>query len=115
MFAGRVSSGAKVPRAAPGRRSQWVVDVLIELDDGRTLVVEYDVSYWHANKTEIDTVKTVDLLASGHRVVRLREHPLEGLPVDDENYLEVPVYATAPNPEGVMHQAADWVWERTVR
>lgn len=56
----------------------WTVDIAVTLADGTRLAIEYDGSYWHADKPDVDTKKSRDLLAAGWWVVRLREHPLPG-------------------------------------
>lgn len=54
----------------------WLVDITTELPDSRRLALEYDGAFWHADKSELDTEKSLDLLAAGYLVARLREHPL---------------------------------------
>ena len=44
--------------------------------DSLELIIEYDGSYWHKNKTSVDRKKTSVLLQEGYRVLRLRERPL---------------------------------------
>lgn len=48
----------------------------IDMVFGR-IAVEFDGSYWHAEKIERDLLKTERLHELGYTVVRLREHPLE--------------------------------------
>ena len=76
--------------------ARLLVDVVVDLPDGRTVAIGYDGAYWHADKAEIDTAKSVDLLAAGYLVARLREHPLPPLGVTDPGYVEFVVRATAP-------------------
>lgn len=77
----------------------WRVDITLETDQMR-LAIEYDGSYWHRDKTDLDTRKSRDLLADGWSVVRLREHPLAPLPIEvSRRYLELTVYPTAPTRE----------------
>jgi len=99
---GQAASGHTVRHAAFKRRGSWTVDILVD-----ELAIEYDGAYWHADKVEIDTDKSVDLLAAGLRVIRLREHPLPPLTIDHPNYSEIVVHATAPDPKGVMRKIAD--------
>jgi len=106
---GSAASGRAVKDAAFGHRGTWHPDVSVDLPDGRTLYVEYDGSYWHASKVEIDTAKSHDLLATGALVVRLREHPLPGLDIDKRRYLEVVVHAVAPAVDEVVEQIVAWV------
>ena len=65
-------------------------------------MIEYDGSYWHQDKADIDRAKSMDLLAAGYRVIRLREHPLRSLEIDDALYSELVVYATAPDPQATV-------------
>ncbi|ROR38145.1 hypothetical protein [Kitasatospora cineracea] len=85
------------------------MDITVDLPEGRTLAIEYDGSYWHTDKNDIDTEKSRDLLAAGYLVVRLREHPLPALPVDDPGYVEFTVHSTSPRPDDVLGQVEQWV------
>ncbi|PWR07356.1 hypothetical protein DKT69_34895 [Micromonospora sicca] len=78
--------GATVPRTVNG--PAWRVDALVSAG-GRHLVVEYDGQYWHADKTTLDEMKTLDLLASGHHVVRIRENDLPDLPIRHDRLLQL--------------------------
>ena len=40
------------------------------------LVIEYDGSYWHKEKSDLDQAKTKSLIEAGWKVVRVREEPL---------------------------------------
>ena len=40
------------------------------------IIIEYDGSYWHKNKLDLDTNKTQSLVDSGWKVIRVREEPL---------------------------------------
>ena len=55
-------------------------DVYIESEK---VLIEYDGSYWHADKFEQDKRKTVSALQRGYRVIRVRETPLEPLSTED--------------------------------
>lgn len=55
------------------------------------LVIEYDGGYWHRNTYEKDTSKTEKILEKGHKLVRIREEPLEDLPVIDPGLLQIGV------------------------
>lgn len=55
-------------------------DVCIESEK---VLIEYDGSYWHADKTKQDKQKTVSAVRQGYRVIRVRERPLVPLHVDD--------------------------------
>jgi hypothetical protein len=49
------------------------------------LYFEYDGSYWHSDKLELDTAKTVEILKAGHTVLRVRDR-LPELEIVHENY-----------------------------
>ncbi|MFB8168294.1 zinc-ribbon domain-containing protein [Kitasatospora purpeofusca] len=106
---GAAASGQAVRHDAFVRRSVWTVDITVDLPDGRKLAVEYDGSYWHADKSGLDTEKSRDLLAAGYLVARLREHPLPALPVDDPGYTEFTVHSATPDPDGVLDRVKQWV------
>ena len=55
-------------------------DVYIESEK---VLIEYDGSYWHADKTEQDMRKTVSALQQGYRIIRVRETPLEPMGTED--------------------------------
>jgi G:T-mismatch repair DNA endonuclease (very short patch repair protein) len=57
-------------------------DVDIVLDDLK-VIVEFDGSYWHRNKSDKDCNKTVLLEEAGWQVIRVRERPLESIHVND--------------------------------
>jgi hypothetical protein len=79
---------------------------------GQKLAIEYDGSYWHADKTDLDIEKSRDLLAAGYLVIRLREHPLAPLPIDDPNYMEFVVYSAAPMPHETIERVREWASSR---
>lgn len=100
----KVSSGATVRHEMFTRRASWTVDIVVHADT--PIAIEYDGAYWHTGKEALDTEKSRDLLAAGYRVIRLREHPLQFLGIDDPGYAEVTVYSTAPDPVGVFSTIA---------
>lgn len=106
---GEAFSGLAIRDDAFTRRSAWVPDVTVQLDSGRTLLVEYDGGYWHADKTEVDRGKSRDLLAAGALVVRLREAPLPSLGIDSSDYLELTVGATSSDPESAIAAIRAWL------
>ncbi|MFJ4680282.1 zinc-ribbon domain-containing protein [Kitasatospora sp. NPDC088783] len=106
---GAAASGRTVRHGAFVGRSSWTVDIAVDLPDDRKLAIEYDGSYWHADKKSIDTEKSHDLLAAGYLVVRLREHPLPALPIDDLNYTEFTVRSASPRPDDILGQVKQWV------
>jgi hypothetical protein len=99
---GKARSGVKLRSIEFTHRPTWTADITVPLPDSRTLVIEYDGGYWHRDKADIDGAKSLDLLAAGYRVIRLREHPLRSLEIDDALYSELVVYATAPDPQATM-------------
>jgi hypothetical protein len=105
---GIATSGQRVASDAFRRRAQWLVDITVDLPEGLKLAIEYDGSYWHADKADIDTAKTQDLLAAGYLVARLREHPLPPLPISDSRYTEFVVHANAPHPQTVINRVKTW-------
>lgn len=105
---GRASSGQSVRHENFRRRAMWLVDITTVLPDGRRLAIEYDGAFWHADKTELDTQKSLDLLAAGYLVARLREHPLGHLSVRDGRYAEFIVHSTAPDPEATIELVKRW-------
>ncbi|MFD3565773.1 DUF559 domain-containing protein [Streptomyces sp. NPDC058667] len=84
------------------------MDITVELATSRTLVIEYDGSYWHADKREVDVEKSRDLLAAGYLVARLREHPLASLPINDPSYAEFAVHAVALAPDATIELVRQW-------
>lgn len=106
---GEASSGLALRSESFTRRSVWVPDITVPLSDGRTLLVEYDGSYWHADKAKTDRDKSRDLLAAGAVVVRLREEPLPSLEIDSPDYLELPVDATASQMAAVIASIHTWL------
>ena len=40
------------------------------------LCIEFDGSYWHKDKRDLDKIKSEILLASGYKLIRIREEPL---------------------------------------
>ena len=105
---GSASSGQAVADAAFTYGARWLVDITTVTTTGLKLAIEYDGAYWHADKATIDTAKSLDLLAAGWAVVRLREHPLPTLSIDHPLYAELVVHSTAHDPDGVMHQIERW-------
>jgi hypothetical protein len=106
---GEAFSGLSMRSDSFARRSVWVPDVTVHLSDARVLLVEYDGSYWHADKTDVDREKSCDLLAAGALVVRLRETPLPSLGIDSRDYLELPVSSTVPDPDRAVAAIRSWL------
>lgn len=105
---GAAASGQSVTDNAFTRSPRWLVDITAATSSGLQMAVEYDGAYWHQDKARVDTAKSLDLLAAGRLVVRLREHPLPTLGIRHPHYLEVTVHSTAPDPDGVLDRVHDW-------
>ena len=105
---GDASSGKAIRHAVFKRRASWHPDITVVLPTGRGLVIEYDGAYWHADKSDLDTEKSLDLIAAGYLVVRLREHPLAPLPIDHAHYAEFVVYGTATEPASTVQRVKTW-------
>ncbi|RSN39295.1 lysine biosynthesis protein LysW [Amycolatopsis sp. WAC 04197] len=104
---GQARSGAILRTTGPAARS-WTADISVEVA-GRTVVIEYDGAYWHADKSEVDERKSRDFLDAGYPVVRLREDGLPPLPVNHPEYREFGVLSTAPRPAEVMQKIQAWL------
>ena len=86
----------------------WVVDIFIGA--GIPLIIEYDGSYWHADKVEVDVRKSKELLAVGYRLVRLREFGLKSLEITNQNYLELEVSPNGIGIQDTLKQIDDWLY-----
>lgn len=95
---GNAKSGSRVHSTRFQTHSSWTVDVLVNLPAGKRLGIEYDGSYWHRDKADTDRAKSLDLLADGFILVRLREAPLPSLQIAHPNYYELSVYSAAQDP-----------------
>ena len=73
-----------LPSAA--RLGKHQVDIL--LPESKT-IVEYDGAYWHQDRMEADSTKTLSLLEKGYKIIRIRTIPLPPLQIDNPNYLEI--------------------------
>ncbi|EFV14354.2 hypothetical protein HMPREF9336_00804 [Segniliparus rugosus ATCC BAA-974] len=106
---GKSRSGATIKDAAFTTRKSWTVDISAEAG-GHRVVVEYDGAYWHAApaKVLVDERKSLDLLAAGYAVVRLREDDLAPLAITHPRYHEIRVSSRAPRAEAVMREAYEW-------
>jgi hypothetical protein len=112
---GTADSGRRLRHPSFQRNTAWSADIAIDLPDGRCLVIEYDGSYWHAGKAELDRQKTLDLLEAELLVARLREAPLLPLGVQHPNYREWVVYAESPSPTETIRQVKTWALCHTSR
>ncbi len=104
---GNAKSGSRIHSAKFQNHSSWTVDVLVDLPDGERLAIEYDGSYWHGSRTETDRVKSIDLLAAGIILVRIREAPLTSLEITDSKYYELTVYPAAQEPTRDIQRIAE--------
>lgn len=105
---GAASSGRAVRRECDGQARTWFVDIGATLPDGRELAIEYDGQYWHRDKADTDTRKSLDLLACGYLVARLREYPLPPLAISHDSYIELVVYGEAPDPDAAIAAVHRW-------
>lgn len=106
---GQARSGILLRDTAFTSRTVWSADIAVQMN-ARTVLIEYDGSYWHSPlaKQLIDERKSLDLLAAGHALVRLREDALPTLGIEHPCYREIVVYSTAPQPRQVMEDIQDW-------
>ena len=81
---------ASVPNNRTHRKISEI-DILLHLGKDR-ICLEYDGNLWHESKDQVakDTTKTIGLLEQGYVVIRIREHPLNLLNIQHENYFEIP-------------------------
>jgi hypothetical protein len=118
---GNATSGPVLRSPSFVRRTSWTADILTELPDGRSVVIEYDGAYWHSEKSEIDQAKTLDLLSAGYVVTRIRELPLTSLGITHADYIEIFVPTTRHDPaetvqgihDLVMNTPGQRTWPRT--
>ena len=63
---GNARSGVRLRHPTFTSRPSWTADILVEINDGNSLVIEYDGAYWHrpTEKVLVDERKSVDLLAA---------------------------------------------------
>ena len=106
----RAHSGVSVRDKGFTSRRSWTVDISCVAVGGRRVAIEYDGAYWHRApaKVLVDERKSLDLLAAGFAVVRLREDDLPSLGIDHPLYREVRVYSTAPRAAAIMAEVHEW-------
>ncbi|MEU4427559.1 zinc-ribbon domain-containing protein [Actinoplanes sp. NPDC024001] len=107
--------GARV-EAPWGKRRTASVDILGTYES-EAVVVEYDGSYWHAEKTDTDTEKTAALLSAGYTVIRIREQKQSGgllpLPLNSANLLQVNYqWERAGEVDRVLGEISAWLVTR---
>lgn len=107
---GSARSGITIQDEAFSSRGSWTTDISVE-HQGLTVVIEYDGAYWHRADAKIlvDQRKSLDLLAAGYVVVRLREDDLPSLGIEHPRYREIRVHSTAPRPRMIIDDIYDWV------
>lgn len=105
----KVRSGVAVRDKAFETRTAWSLDILVE-HDGTRIAIEYDGAYWHRPEAKVlaDRSKSLDLLAAGYLVIRLREDDLPPLDINDPRYGELRVYSAAPQPQKMIAEADEW-------
>lgn len=107
---GNASSGKTIATGRGLSRRTWRLDIAVNLPGSTQLLIEYDGSYWHRDKSQLDLSKSQALLEEGYWVVRLREHPLAPLPIEHRtHYMEIEVHSAAPDPDGCMQQIRTWI------
>lgn len=74
-----VLSGGEQQYPLRGAKGRYRLDMVFPVDGDRSVVVEFDGSYWHRDSFERDLRKAVEIeeLRPGWTVVRVREAPLE--------------------------------------
>ena len=107
---GNARSGTIMQHEAYTTRTSWTTDISVDVN-GYTLVIEYDGAYWHSAEAKllVDGRKSLDLLAAGCVVVRLREDNLPSLAIDSPRYREIQVRSTVSPSRTVMEEIRDWV------
>lgn len=86
------------------KRGSLAVDATAYIEAlDKTLIFEYDGGYWHGitspnvNAINKDIEKTEYLLSRGYIVVRVRQTPLENLPIDNPCLIQLPYKSTHSN------------------
>ncbi|MFC7458046.1 zinc-ribbon domain-containing protein [Brachybacterium sp. GCM10030267] len=103
------TSGTPISSPAFSRRRSWRPDIVVERDGGTPLVVEYDGAYWHASKVNLDREKSLDLLAAGYAVCRVREGELPSLAINNPQYMELRSHPTAVDVNRLATDFVAWV------
>lgn len=110
---GNATSNQRIEHVAFQARRAWFPDITVQLDGSPSLLlIEYDGSYWHGTKADLDLKKTEDLLLAGALVVRLREHPLDSLDVVHPHLLQLPVPSAPHDLQEVLRQVTQWLDSR---
>lgn len=90
----------------------WYVDIAVDRGTSAPLLIEYDGSFWHKDKYDVDTRKSTALLELGALLVRLREAPLGGLGIAHDHYLDMSVDGTPGHADEVLTHIAEWARQR---
>lgn len=105
---GNALSGQRIHSPVFRGRGSWSV-VLVILGSDLKLVIEYDGSYWHKDKVDLDMRKSLELLEAGYLVCRLRESPLGPLDITDPGYQELVIYSGAQDPLRELAEVEEWI------
>ena len=99
------------PESHAARIGKWRVDVLLPV---ASLVIEYDGSYWHRHKSDIDLRKTIALAQAGFKVLRIREADLPHLDLADPRTCQVSYWpSSSVTPSQIVTEAVAWATDVT--
>ena len=84
----------------------WTIDILVR-HAGQSIAIEYDGSYWHKDRADVDARKSAELVAAGYVVVRLREKGLPSIAETSSSYHEITVDPLAPEPVMTMRDVKE--------
>lgn len=101
----KVISGAIINN--PNFSHSWTADILI--CSKISVIIEYDGSYWHDDKYDIDTLKTNELLEAGYKVCRIRELDLNLLNINNKNYYQVNVNPSHTIDINILNNINEWI------
>ncbi|MBL1074777.1 zinc-ribbon domain-containing protein [Nocardia sp. 2] len=94
-----------------GAFSRSRVDIRVHAN-GINALIEYDGAYWHRNKIDKDTEKTLALLRAGYHIVRVREGDLPDLVLDSPRLLQIRRQASNTLAE-IAASIAVWIESQT--
>lgn len=86
--------------------NNWSADITARYR-GHDVIIEYDGAYWHKDKEEVDTRKSLEFTSNGFPVVRIRESGLNPLPIDSPFYSEVFVNAAKQDVPAVIVEVSN--------
>lgn len=93
------------PTADAARLGRWQVDVFMP---EFALVVEYDGSYWHRDRVQVDVRKTQELIRIGYQVARIRENDLQHLQLENSRLRQVSFRPAVERPADVLQALVTW-------